>query len=128
MVGAKQFAIRRKINPVNRANPLLKAISMPTFMKDHYTELNNDFTDNNTLSSGLLSKFARKMQQVTKEAISNHKEVISNHKEEDTNKDQVISDKLADLITCKVLKNIKNYLNPQREAAPNRHIKLEISL
>ncbi len=102
MAEAKQFATHRKVAPPKRINPLLAAISMPSLMKSKESALHKPDT-----------------KPVTIKTTNQHRE-----EKGDT---EIISDELADLITQKVLKNIKNYLNPpQREMG--RHIKLEISL
>ncbi len=128
MVGAKQFAIHRKVATAPRINPLLAAISMPSFMKSHESELHKRgaFTDKPSAASFSLAKLIQVKPPVTRSVIPK----ATNQPREEKSGNELISDELANLITCKVLKNIKNYLNPQREMnmGMGRHIKLEISL
>lgn len=129
MVGAKQFAIHRKVATAPRINPLLAAISMPSFMKSHESELHKSgaFDDKPSDASFSLAKLIQLKKPVTRSVAP---KVTHQPKEEDKDNNELISDELANLITCKVLKNIKSYLNPprEREMGMGRHIKLEISL
>lgn len=124
MVGAKQFAIRRKVATEPRVNPLLAAISMPAFMKANDAELRkpNAFAQKKPNLPFSITKLIQSKQPSKHVSNTSTRETV-------TNKNDVISDELADLITYKVLKNIKSYLNPQSQTeSSGRHIKLEISL
>lgn len=126
MVGAKQFAIHRKVAMTKRVNPVLAAIKLPAFMKSHEAELHksDSFEEKPSAASFSLAKLIQEKQPVPRRATS---KVVRPQEEE--NKNEVISDELANLISYKVLKNIKNYLNPQREMGMGgKHIKLEICL
>jgi hypothetical protein len=133
MVGAKQFAIHRKVTPVKRVNPILAAIKLPSSMKSNEDELDDtsSFLNKYKREPFSLAKMIQEKQPVSRPStpkVIHQPKVVHEHKEEE-NKNEDISDELANRITCKVLKNIKNYLNPQREMGmASRHIKLEISL
>jgi hypothetical protein len=125
MVGAKQFAIRRKVAMAKRVNPVLAAIKLPAFMKLHEADLHksDSFEEKPSAASFSFAKLIQEKQPIPRRATSK----VAHPQEE--NKNEVISDELANLISYKVLKNIKNYLNPQREMGMgSKHIKLEISL
>ncbi len=127
MVGAKQFAIRRKVTPAQRVNPILAAIKLPSSMKSNEDELDDtsSFLSKHKREPFSLAKMIQEKQPVSRPSTP---KVAPQHKEEE-NKNEDISDELANLISCKVLKNIKNYLNPPRDTGlGGRHIKLEISL
>lgn len=164
MVGAKEFAINRKVIARRKPNPLIESIRMPAFMKAHENELKKMPTFDSTAKSGFslpklpekdkgvednhyaprmakhwdaktpnpIATDARKDSPRLRLPFLNMPRPNPVEKKPEEPKEESISDDLANQITYKVLKNIKSYLNREKESREmpmgNKHIKLEISL
>lgn len=108
MVGAKQFAIMRKIIEDKKKNPILKNISMPNWMRGE---------DSFKSSSGtFLDKFdLRKEEPKLKKKVEKP--------------EMQISDEMVNKLTYQVFQNIQRYLNSDKEEEVHRrHIKIDISI
>lgn len=157
MVGAKEFAIGRKVIEKKTKNPIIEGISMPKFMKSHESEMKEiagSFLDKQPKNSFSLPKIIeheevmlkrlpdmhkpydfRTMNPILAESDSRKQIVHSGSKSptknthEKSNHDYDISDELANRITYKVFQNIKNYLDKDMsKPMGNPQIKLEINL
>lgn len=155
MVGAKEFAINRKVIQVKKKNPVIESITLPKSMRSHEAEMNKmtgSFLDKAPIKSKEDMHYAPRMAKEFDSQTINpiladsrksnhndssfarvpflkrpnkHEERKYNHEEEEVN----ISDELANRITYKVFQNIKNYLNNDMgKHSGNKSIKLEISL
>jgi hypothetical protein len=108
MVGAKQFAIMRKIIEDKKENPIVKNIAMPPWMKgeQNFSKPHGNFLD----------------------ILKSEEKEIKPKKE--NKKD--FSEELINRLTYEVFQNIKNYLDNTPDNSENslgsKHIKLEISL
>jgi hypothetical protein len=143
MVGAKQFAIMRKIIEDKKTNPIVKSISMPKEIRGE--------AEFGSHAGSFLDKLdvKPKTSNLKRKLESNHRELpdlfnlldsvpmfahmtsISKAKQitepEESKID--IPDAFIDHITCQVFQKIKNYLDRDLEKPiGNRQIKLEISL
>lgn len=166
MVGAKEFAMGRKVIQVKKKNPVIESITLPKSMKSHEAEINKmtrSFWDKAPMHSFSLPKtidkdkskedhhYAPRMAKAFDSKTINPILADSRksdressfaktpflgsvkraakpveHKEE---KEEDISDDLANRITYKVFQNIKSYLNnDMSKPSGGKHIKLEISL
>jgi hypothetical protein len=108
MVGAKQFAIMRKIIEDKKENPIVKNIAMPPWMKgeQEFSKPHGNFLD----------KFKSTGTEVRAKKGTDPK------KEE-------FSEELINRLTYQVFQNIKSYLDESPENSfGGKHIKLEISL
>lgn len=107
MVGAKQFAIMRKIIEDKEKNPIVKNIAMPPWMRgeQEFSKPHGNFLD----------KFKSEAKEVKV-------------KKEITPKEE-FSEELINKLTYQVFQNIKSYLDDIPEnPVESKHIKLEISL
>lgn len=108
MVGAKQFAIMRKIIEEKENNPIVKNIAMPSWLRGE-----QEFTKP---SGNFLDRFKAEEKEVKV-------------KRETAPKKDELSEELINMLTYKVFQNIKNYLDNNSETPMgSKHIKLEISL
>jgi hypothetical protein len=108
MVGAKQFAIMRKIIEDKKENPIVKNIAMPPWMRgeQEFSKPHGNFLD----------KFKPEEKEVKV-------------KKEPTSKKEEFSEELINRLTYQVFQNIKSYLDKTPEnPIGSKHIKLEISL
>ncbi len=150
MVGAKEFAMNRKVIEAKKKNPLLDRISMPIWMKSHESETKSNsgsFLDSlNSNSREEKHKFPILDKQHDTRTINPILEAFNQHKasmhhpkpkprimdkvqEKEEDKSESFSEELANQITYKVFKNIKNYLDADsRKSNGTKQIKLEISL
>ena len=113
MVGAKQFAIMRKIIEDKEINPIVKSITLPKHMQDHEKETKR-------YAGSFLDRF--NTDSWAKE-VRKEKPKTENKKE--------FSDELINRLTYEVFQNIKRYLDksPNHNENPtgSKHIKLEIN-
>jgi len=108
MVGAKQFAIMRKIIEDKKENPIVKNIAMPPWMRGEQEFLKPH--------GNFLDKFKSEAKEVKA-------------KKDTTPKKEEFSEELINKLTCQVFQNIKSYLDDTPEnPVGSKHIKLEISL
>ncbi|CAB4124168.1 hypothetical protein UFOVP51_53 [uncultured Caudovirales phage] len=157
MVGAKEFAINRKVIQVKNKNPVIESIILPKSMRSHETEMKKmtgSFLDrmmdkdkskeDHHYAPRMAKAFdARTINPILEDSRkSNHNESsfrrapflssakkISKHEEHEEEEEKDISDELANRITYKVFQNIKSYLNGNMgQSSAGKHIKLEISL
>lgn len=108
MVGAKQFAIMRKIIEDKKENPIVKNIAMPPWMRgeQEFSKPHGNFLD----------KFKPEAKEVKA-------------KKDITPKKEEFSEELINKLTYQVFQNIKSYLDDTPEnPVGSKHIKLEISL
>jgi len=126
MVGAKQFAIMRKIIEDKKENPIVKNIAMPPWLKGEkeLRSLSGNFLDRFKPSSRILDE-PKKI--VAPQKIKDVKEI--NHTKEATPEKEEFSEELINKLTYQVFQNIKSYLDDTPEnPVGSKHIKLEISL
>lgn len=108
MVGAKQFAIMRKIIEDKKENPIVKNIAIAPWMRgeQEFSKPHGNFLD----------KFKPEEKEVKV-------------KKEPTSKKEEFSEELINRLTYQVFQNIKSYLDESPENSfGGKHIKLEISL
>lgn len=126
MVGAKQFAIMRKIIEDKKENPIVKNIAMPPWLKGE-KELQS-------LSGSFLDRFkpiSEEIKESEKIVESPKKDIV---KKEITPKKEEFSEEVINKLTYKIFQNIKNYLDKVPDSANttpavnSKHIKLEITL
>lgn len=112
MVGAKQYAIGRKIFEEKEPNPIVKNMIMPTSMKGHEDE-------SKSFAGSFLDRFNKKKEITPKKKESEREE---------------ISEEVMNQITYHVFQNIKKYLDNDFESCSmmnhigHKRIKLEIDL
>lgn len=112
MVGAKQFAIMRKIIEDKKDNPIVKNIAMPSWMRgeQRFFKPSGNFLDN--FKTEIKKEKAKKTPAPKAEEFS---------------------EEMVNRLTYQVFQNIQNYLNDSSNnhcSSPmgSKHIKLEISL
>lgn len=145
MVGAKEFAINRKVIARRKSNPLIEKIRMPAFMRAHEKELKSMPMDEAVPPARGLPNLPEKdksvednhfapimakpwdaktinpiLEEARKAATTSRFPFFNKPKEQPKQKqaekpDEDISDELANRITYKVLKNIKSYLSREKE-------------
>lgn len=145
MVGAKEFAINRKVIARRKRNPLIEKIQMPAFMRAHEKELKKMPMDEPVSSHSGLPKLPEKdksvegnhiapimakpwdtktinpiLEEARKASTTSRFPFFNKPKEQPKPKEaekpeEDISDELANRITYKVLKNIKSYLSKEKE-------------
>ncbi len=141
MVGAKEFAMNRKVIQVKNKNPIIESITLPKSMKSHEAEMKKttgSFLDKMGMSDFLLSKGkgkedshyaprmakpfdARTINPILEDSRKSNNEssfakapflgMAKKTPKPEEHKDEDISDELANRITYKVFQNIKSYLN-----------------
>lgn len=145
MVGAKEFAINRKVIARRNRNPLINKIRMPAFMRAHERELKSMPMDEPAPPPRGLPKLPEKdksvednhfapriakpwdvktinpiLEEARKASTTSRFPFFNKPKEQPKPKEaekpqEDISDELANRITYKVLKNIKSYLSKEKE-------------
>lgn len=156
MVGAKEFAIGRKVIEKKTKNPIIESISMPKFMKSHESEIKEiagSFLDRQHKNSFSLPKImeheevmvrrlpkmhrpydARTINPVLEDAqerkpVARSVSNVSKDRPEKSSSESEIPDELINHLTYKVFQNIKNYLERDvKKPMGNPQIKLEINL
>lgn len=121
MVGAKQFAIMRKIIEEKEENPIIKRITLPI---PESISGDNNFS---TVAGSFLDRInaAPKKKSKKPNMINNFSNVERNELPEE------ISDDLLNMLTYKVFQNIQSYFNHRHDdyLPDNRQqIKINISL
>jgi hypothetical protein len=153
MVGAKEFAIGRKVIEKKKKNPLVESMSIPKFMRSHESEIKEvagSFLDKQPKNSFSLPKImeheeimvrrlpimhkphdVRTINPILEESEDRRPEIsnLSKNKPEKQSKEDDFSDNLINHLTYKVFQNIKNYLdNDGKKPMGSPQIKLEINL
>lgn len=166
MVGAKEFAINRKVIQAKKKNPVIESITLPSSMRSHEAEINKmkgSFLDKTPRHNFSLPKTidkdkskedhhyaprmakefdSRTINPILSDARKSNDETSfarapflssvkkePRYQERKEEKEEDISDELANRITYKVFQNIKSYLNNDMgKPSGGKHIKLEISL
>jgi hypothetical protein len=156
MVGAKEFAIGRKVIEKKTKNPIIEGISMPRFMRSHESEIKEvagSFLDKQHKNSFSLPKImeheevmVRRLPKMHRphdvrtinpilEESEDRKPIVRNvpnvskNKPEKSDTEDDFSEHLINHLTYKVFQNIKNYLDKDvRKPMGNPQIKLEINL
>lgn len=153
MVGAKEFAMNRKVIQFKKKNPVIEGITLPQSMRLHEAgmhKMTGSFLDKMTdqdkdkgkenmhyaprmakpfdirTINPILEDARRANNQVS---FSNHIKKKPKYEEHEDDREEDISDELANRITYKVFQNIQSYLKGDMEKTlGGKHIKLEISL
>lgn len=158
MVGAKEFAMNRKVIQVQKKNPLIESITLPQSMRLHEAgmhKMTGSFLDKMTdqdkdkgkeemhyaprmakafdsrTINPILEDARRANNQISfaKTSFSTHIKKNPKYEEHKDDREEDISDELANRITYKVFQNIQSYLKGDMEkTSGGKHIKLEISL
>lgn len=156
MVGAKEFAIGRKVIEKKTKNPIIESISMPRFMKSHESEIKEvagSFLDKQPKNSFSLPKIMEQEKVMARLLPKMHRPYdvhtinpvledsddrkptvrnvsnVSKSKPEKSNTEDDFSEHLINHLTYKVFQNIKNYLDKDvKKPMGNPQIKLEINL
>lgn len=142
MVGAKQFAIMRKIIEDKKTNPIVKSISMPkeirgeaefgshagSFLdrldvKPKISNLKRKLGSDHSELPDLFNSFNSIPMFAHMTSISKTKQITE---PEEPKID--IPDAFIDRITYKVFQNIQAYLNNDNNETSKRHIKIDISI
>lgn len=153
MVGAKEFAIGRKVIEKKTKNPIIEGISLPKFMRSHESEIKEmagSFLDKAHKNSFSLPKIMEHEEVMVRRLPKMHKphdvrtinpvledsddrkpivRNVSKDKPEKSETENEIPEELINHLTYKVFQNIKNYLDRDvKKPMGNSQIKLEINL
>lgn len=109
MVGAKQFAMLRKIIEAKEQNPISKPVILPKA-----AQVEASF---NTLSGSFLDRFHKEPQKA--KAVE--------RKSKDT-PESYISEELINLVTYKVLQNVKSYFENRKNTKSDNTKRIQIAI
>ncbi len=139
MVGAKEFAIGRKI-PGHEPNPIVKSISMPSLKghEDEFKKFAGSFLDkldkpiSRPINKKKVVPTSRKELRIENELDRFPFFDLFNHnfadRQDEEEMEHEIPDDIMNKITYKVFQNIKEYLNNDTNLPGRRQIKLEIDI